>query len=220
MYPSRILLAWQQPAFVLNIVLDHRRALASRVILFIVIERLLAQIVEFVLLTELIFLALQLIVDLARHSRVLGIEDEVGLSLTLHSADRLLLSIVFLVLTDKLDLVVAKLLELLLIRVDVAVTVFPLWVVLKVGLNNQAFNLLSVIFLAESLLNVPLSLLKLLLFNDLANELEMIINDLFNVRQALLKQSIVVKNFRYQHLVHVAMVQEVVKSLAPLLFVR
>lgn len=136
LYPSRILLAWQQPAFVLNIVLDHRRALASRVILFIVIERLLAQIVEFVLLTELIFLALQLIVDLARHSRILGIEDEVGLSLTLHSADRLLLSIVFLVLTDKLDLVVAKLLELLLIRVDVAVTVFPLWVVLKVGLNN------------------------------------------------------------------------------------
>ena len=64
---------------------------------------------------------------------------------------------------------VAELLKHFLVRVYIPVRILPIWILLEVGFDDQALNLLPIVFLAECFFNVPLSFLELLLFDDFLN---------------------------------------------------
>ena len=130
------------------------------------------------LFPELLLLVLEVVVDLLGDLEPLAVKYEVRLGLALHSADILHLApIALLGVADECVLVVTKLLELLLVGVDVGIIVGTVRICVKVGLDDENLDLLPVVLLAESLLDVPLSLFELLIFNDLSDLFEMIVDD-------------------------------------------
>lgn len=77
----------------------------------------------------------------------------------------------------------------------------PIRVLFEISFNDQSFNLLPVVLLAEGLFNVSFSLFKFLLLNDFSDELEVLVNHLLNLLDPSSKQAVKDVHFVGRHLV-------------------